>query len=110
MTNDQPNKQRKPRSKFLLEQEAKASLPEWLRKKGVIYSLTTYHVHWKTVGRIIRNRREDLGLSLRKMASLAEISPSFMSELENGKRSWPPQTLEKVHRILTSNESQEKPN
>ena len=40
----------------------------------------------KSVGLLIRKRREEYGLTLDRLGELAGLSKSFLSELENGKR------------------------
>lgn len=41
----------------------------------------------KDYRKIIRTKREKLGLSQYKLAKLAEITQPFMNEIENGKKS-----------------------
>lgn len=38
------------------------------------------------LGEIMRKLREDLGISLREFSRRAELSPSFVSDVENGRR------------------------
>lgn len=48
------------------------------------------------LGERIRKLRKDKGISLRELARRAEISPSFLSEVETG-RSFPsPESLERI--------------
>lgn len=54
----------------------------------------------KFVGRNLRINREHEGISLRKMATLLEVSPSFLSQLERGDRMWKPELMLKCLKIL----------
>ncbi len=49
---------------------------------------------------MIRRLREEAGLGLRETARKAHISPSFLSDLELGKRSPSSETLAKLSAIL----------
>lgn len=44
----------------------------------------------QTVGGVIRARREELGLTLRRVAQLAECATSYLSSIENERRGRPP--------------------
>lgn len=52
------------------------------------------------IGVRIKHLREDKGLSLRKLANLSEISPSLMSQIENGKSDPSLTTLRKIAQAL----------
>lgn len=42
-----------------------------------------------TFGKCLRNRREELGFSVRKLAKLIGMSPVYLSDIERGKRNAP---------------------
>jgi transcriptional regulator with XRE-family HTH domain len=54
-----------------------------------------------TVGERIKRRRADLGLTQDQLAQKAGISKSFLSDLENGKRSIGAETLLDVGRAMS---------
>ena len=41
---------------------------------------------WGVLGAVIRERREKRGMTLRELARRAEVSPSFVSDMEGGRR------------------------
>jgi transcriptional regulator with XRE-family HTH domain len=47
----------------------------------------------KNIGQALQQARTRLGLSQRKLADILAVSPSFLSDIENGKRSLPPARL-----------------
>ena len=53
-------------------------------------------------GDMIKNKRLEKRINLRKMAQLLEISPSYLSDLENGKR-LPPNGDNDIYRNLLEN-------
>ncbi len=52
----------------------------------------------QTFGRVLRERRIAWGFSLRKFAALAGVSPTYLSQVEQGKVVRPP-TAERVRRM-----------
>lgn len=60
----------------------------------------------KVDGEAIKKRRMLNGLTLRKLAELAEISPTYLSLIENGKRKTPNPYV--IERILNAIEEHEK--
>lgn len=52
----------------------------------------------------IRQRRINLGLSLRNLASMSEIDPSYLSRIENNLSNPHPVILENIFNILEENE------
>jgi len=43
---------------------------------------------WRGLGRRVRAAREQLGVGLRAAAKRLRVSPSYISDLERGARSW----------------------
>lgn len=56
-----------------------------------------------SLGDTVRQRREAAGVSLRAVASVAEISVAFLSDFELGKRTCRRHTLAKIAKGLTAN-------
>ena len=54
----------------------------------------------KTLGERIRERREELDLSLREFAKQLDCSPPFISDVEHGRRFPSEQTLELMAQVL----------
>lgn len=54
----------------------------------------------QSVGEVIRQRREALGLSVRTLAAKAGFSPSFISQVENGQASPSIASLERLGLVL----------
>ncbi len=54
----------------------------------------------RTLGDSLRRLREQQGLSLRGLAERASVSPSFLSQLENGQCSPSISTMEKIVNVL----------
>jgi predicted transcriptional regulator len=52
------------------------------------------------VGKQLRINRINAGIGLRKMARRLKISPSFLSNLEKGKRTWTMSLMHKALKIL----------
>jgi transcriptional regulator with XRE-family HTH domain len=42
-----------------------------------------------TFGAFVRNRRQNLGITLRELAAELQMTPSYLSDIENGKRAAP---------------------
>lgn len=59
----------------------------------------------KTFGKALREKRLAQGYSLRKFAELAEISPTYLSQVEQGKVEKPPTTerVRKMAELLNEN-------
>lgn len=55
--------------------------------RGVQLSARDEQKPMSTVGERIRNRRQELGWTIERLADDAKISKGFLSDLENGKRS-----------------------
>lgn len=54
-------------------------------------------------GSFIRNKREATGKSLRSVASVIDMAPAYLSDIEKGNR-WPPvKYLEKLAEVLNIN-------
>jgi len=51
-------------------------------------------------GQQVRELREQKGLTLRAVAIKAEMSPTYLSDLELGRRKWSPALLEKIGAAL----------
>lgn len=43
---------------------------------------------WRALGQSVRKSREAKGLGLREVARAVQVSASFLSDLELGRRSW----------------------
>lgn len=55
-------------------------------------------------GRFVKDKRQSLNITLRTLAELLEIAPSYMSDIEKGKRNAPTQEiLEKMATVLELN-------
>ena len=50
----------------------------------VAYETISHH----QAGALVRERRLETGISLRAFAKQLEISPSYLSDLERGRRNW----------------------
>ena len=57
-------------------------------------------------GTYVRNRRTELGISLRDMAEKLEITPAYLSDIERGNRKAPLDHLEKLAVLLGVEESE----
>ena len=57
-------------------------------------------------GTYVRNRRTELGISLRDMAEKLEITPAYLSDIERGNRKAPIDHLEKLAVLLGVEESE----
>jgi transcriptional regulator with XRE-family HTH domain len=58
-------------------------------------------------GQDIKEKREKLGLSLRKLATLADVSPSYLSRIENNIKTTPNKhTLDRILTVLTDAEEE----
>lgn len=55
---------------------------------------------YTSIGRRIREERTLRGLSIEKLAELAEITPSFLGLIERGERKLSVHTLDKITRAL----------
>ena len=54
-----------------------------------------------TFGEFIREKRQEKGINLRKLAELTEIAPGYLSDIEQGKRNPPQQEkLDKIIEVL----------
>lgn len=51
-------------------------------------------------GEYVKQRREHLGKTIRKLASEIEISPAYLCDIENGNRKAPEKFLEKFAKAL----------
>ena len=54
----------------------------------------------KTIGKNIRKRRKELGLTQEKAAEMIDISASFYSHIENGSKSASVKTMRKIAHCL----------
>ena len=57
-------------------------------------------------GKFLRNLRMDLGELLLNMACKLEVSPAFLSSVENGKRKIPENWLSKIKKLYKLNDAQ----
>jgi len=63
----------------------------------------------KSFGELLRETREDLGISMRSLASAAEMDPAYLSRIENGKTGAPKQeTVERLADALCKEHQLEK--
>lgn len=60
----------------------------------------------RSFGRIIRERRESLGKTVRGLAAELEITPSYLSDIEKGNRPAPTRFLDKFRTLLNIPEDQ----
>lgn len=63
----------------------------------------------KHFGKLMRQHRVLAGISLRKMAAAVGITPSFLSNLENGKRRWTLSVINKIESVLNETIRHQKP-
>lgn len=63
---------------------------------GKLMNVDTAEVYRRSVGKAIAARREALGLTKNAVAMRAEISPSYLNEVEQGRSS---PTIDKIHNI-----------
>ena len=54
----------------------------------------------RAIGQLMRDRRQQRKLGLREMAGLLELSPSYLSDLETGRRNWGHQNLARYEAIF----------
>lgn len=54
----------------------------------------------RTFGQFLRQRREELGLTVRGFAKDIEMMPSYLSDVEKGNRHAPSKCLEKIRVLL----------
>ena len=55
----------------------------------------------QTFGSFVREKRQSIGLSLRTLAAKLDLSPVYMSNIENDRRAAPPQEyLERMALLL----------
>ena len=54
----------------------------------------------RAIGRRMRERRLAKGLSLRAMATLLELSSSYISDLETGRRQWGKRNVDRYEQAL----------
>ena len=57
-------------------------------------------------GKFLRNLRMDVGELLLNMAEKLEVSPAFLSEVENGKRKIPSKWIKRISLLYQLNEKQ----
>ena len=58
----------------------------------------------QTFGTFVRSRRQEIGISLRTLAAKLEISPVYMSNIENDRRGAPSRPhLERLEQVLQLN-------
>jgi len=62
--------------------------------------LTMKEVMKMTVGERIKSKREQMDLQQKDLARLAELSASFVSDVENGKKNISLPSLEKIAKVL----------
>lgn len=55
---------------------------------------------WRKFGVFVRNVRESSGIGLRQFAQMVGCSPTYISDLEHGKRSWQGIIARKILRKL----------
>ncbi len=61
----------------------------------------------KTFGTFIKEKRLEKGINLRKLATLLNLAPSYISDIENGNRNSPsPDIMEKLIKILELSENE----
>lgn len=81
------------------------ALPEWLRDDSEARNIPIKErKSWKhdelIIGRLIRERREKVDMSLRSAAKWMSVSPTYLSDMERGLRSWPISRLEDITQVL----------
>lgn len=54
----------------------------------------------RATGAILRRRRQAAGLTLRRVAAAMKLDPSYISDLENGRRDWRPELIERYLRAV----------
>lgn len=76
------------------------SSPSGLQRSLTSESFAQYAYTVKTLGQKIRERREELDLSLREFAKKLKCSPPFISDVEHGRRFPSEPMLEEMARLL----------
>lgn len=64
-------------------------------------TIPSKEINHAEAGRIIRQRREKSGMSLRRLAKEMGYSAPFVSDLELGRRNWTEETFNNAIKILS---------
>lgn len=67
-----------------------AKIIEWVTKK----------MSNKSFGKFVEEKRKSQGITLRGLASMLDIAPAYMSDIEKGRRYPPEKHLEEIAKIL----------
>lgn len=54
----------------------------------------------RSFGRFVRQRREELGLTVRGMAAELDMTPAYLSDIEKGNRYAPTKHMDKLRKLL----------
>lgn len=60
----------------------------------------------ETIGQILRNKRQTLGLLLRQVAAYVDIDPAILSKIERNERKPTKEMLQKLAEILKINKNE----
>ena len=60
-----------------------------------------------TFGKFVRQRREELGKSVRTLAGELELTPAYISDIEKGNRSAPKTKFDELRKLLRVSEEEE---
>lgn len=60
----------------------------------------------ETIGQILRNKRQTLGLLLRQVAAYVDIDPAILSKIERNERKPTKEMLQKLTEILKINKNE----
>lgn len=85
--------------------KALEALPEWLRDDSEARNIPIKESKsWRhdelVIGRLIRERREKVDMSLRSAAKWMSVSPTYLSDMERGLRPWPISRLKDITQVL----------
>ena len=62
--------------------------------------MSRHNIQMKTVGQILRNKRQELGLLLRQVSAYIDIDQAILSKIERNERRPTKEMLEKIATIL----------
>ena len=68
------------------------------------FLLTTTEIDRFSFGKFVRQRREELGMSVRSLAAELELTPAYISDIEKGNRSAPKSKFDELRNLLMVSE------
>lgn len=64
------------------------------------FLLTNSEIDRFSFGQFVRQRREELGMSVRNLAGELELTPAYISDIEKGNRSAPKSKFDELRKLL----------